>query len=238
MTTDTVSSSGQRRAATRSGTPTKRRITTPSLAEEAYQALHRLIVRGRLAPGERLVEPELCEQLGISRTPLREAVKLLAADGLVTLRRNRNAQVSLIDAKELEHLFEVEAGLESLAVGLAAKRMTNTEIKRLEAMQERLERLLDKGDRDAYFELNQRIHAHLVAGARNPVLEETHRRLLGRLERARYLALDRIGRWQESTEEHREILEALKARDGERASRLLASHVQHTGEVIAALNAR
>lgn len=219
-------------------TPAKRHIATPSLAEEAYATLHHLIVRGRLAPGERLVEPELCEQLRISRTPLREAVKLLAADGLVTLRRNRNAQVSLIDAKELEHLFEVEAGLESLAVGLAASRMTNTDIKRLASMQERLESLLAKGDRDAYFELNQRIHAHLVAGAKNPVLEETHRRLLGRLERARYLALDRIGRWQESTQEHRQILDALQARDGDRASRLLAEHVRHTGEVIAALNAR
>ncbi len=114
--------------------------------------------------------------------------------------------------------------------------MTNTELKQLEALQERLEKLHAKGDRDGYFALNQRIHALLVAGAKNPVLEETHRRLLGRLERARYLALDRLGRWQESTDEHRAILEALKARDGERASRLLADHVQHTGESITQIN--
>ncbi|MGR4067099.1 GntR family transcriptional regulator [Halomonas sp. LR3S48] len=214
----------------------RRRITTPSLAEEAYEALHDLIVHGRLAPGQRLIEPELCEQLGISRTPLREALKMLAADGLVTLRRNRNAQVSLIEPQELEHLFEVEAGLESLAASLAAKRMTNTELKRLESLQERLERLLEKGDRNAYFELNQRIHGLIVAGAKNPVLEETHRSLLGRLERARYLALDHIGRWEESTREHRDILEALKSRDSDLARRLLADHVQHTGDAIAAIN--
>lgn len=215
-----------------------RRIRTPSLAQEAYEVLHRMIVRGELPPGGRLIEPVLCEQLGISRTPLREALKRLSSEGLVTPRRNRNAMVTRIDASELAHLFEAEAGIESLAVGLAAERMTNTEIKQLEALQERLERLLIKGDRDAYFELNQRIHTLLVAGAKNPILEETHRNLLGRLERARYLALNRIGRWQESTDEHRAIVEALKARDGERARQLLGDHVRHTGEIIATLYVR
>lgn len=212
------------------------RITTPSLAEEAYLALHRRIVRGQLPPGELLLEPALCEELGISRTPLREALKRLAVEGLVVMPRNRRARVAPIDAQELEHLFEVEAGLESLAASLAATRMTNAELKRLESLQERLERLLEKGDRNAYFELNQRIHGLIVAGAKNPVLEETHRGLLGRLERARYLALDRLGRWEESTQEHHEILEALKARDGERTRRLLADHVRHTGDAIAAIN--
>ncbi|TLF48150.1 GntR family transcriptional regulator [Halomonas urmiana] len=216
--------------------PSRRRIQTTSLAQEAYEVLQRMIVRGELAPGERIAEPALCEQLGISRTPLREALRMLASDGLIATRRNRNAVVTLIDPRELEHLFEVEAGIESLAVSLAAQRMTNTELKQLETLQERLEKLHAKGDRDGYFALNQRIHALLVAGAKNPVLEETHRRLLGRLERARYLALDRIGRWQESTDEHRAILEALKARDGERARRLLIDHVQHTGESITQIN--
>ncbi|ALM53575.1 GntR family transcriptional regulator [Halomonas huangheensis] len=214
----------------------RRRIQSTSLAQEAYQVLQQMIVHGELAPGARIVEPALCEQLGISRTPLREALSLLASDGLITPRRNRNAIVSLIDAQELEHLFEVEAGIERLAVSLAAERMSNTEIKQLETLQEQLEKLLEKGDRDAYFTLNQRIHSLLVAGARNPVLEETHRRLLGRLERARYLALDRLGRWQESTDEHRAILEALKVRDGELAGRLLSEHVHHTGDAITAIN--
>lgn len=216
----------------------RRPIISPLLAVDAYQVLRQWIVHGRLAPGERLAEPELCQQLAISRTPLREALKMLATEGLVTLRRNRNARVSLIDAKELKHLFEVEAGLESMAAGLAASRMTNTELKRLETLQQRLEKFLHKGDREAYFALNQRIHSLIVAGAKNPVLEQTHQRLLGQLERARFLALDRLGRWQESTEEHRAILDALQARDAERASRLLQDHVQHTGEAIAAINRR
>lgn len=212
-----------------------RRVKLPSLTEVAFGELRRMIVRGHLAPGERLIEPELCETLGISRTPLREALKLLASEGLVALRRNRNAVVTRIDAQELEHLFEVEAGIESFAISLAAQRMTPTEIKRIEAIQERMEKLHGSGDLDAYFELNQRVHAMLVAGARNPVLEETHGRLLGRLERARYAALGKSGRWRQSAHEHREILDALKARDAERAQQLILAHVQHTGDVIAAI---
>lgn len=213
-----------------------KRVTTPSLGEEAYKALHQRIVRGQLAPGTTLLEPALCENLGISRTPLREALKRLSGEGLVILPRNRRARVAPIDAKELQHLFEVEAGLESMAASLAASRMTNTEIKQLERLQERLERLHAKGDRSAYFELNQRIHGLIVAGAKNPVLAETHRSMLGRLERARYLALDHFGRWDESTQEHRAILEALKTRDSDLAQRLLADHIQHTGKAIAAIN--
>lgn len=212
--------------------PYQRRIQSTSLAQEAYRVLQQMIVHGELAPGARIVEPALCEQLDISRTPLREAIRMLSSDGLVARRHNRNAVVTLIDSRELEHLFEAEAGIEGLAAGLAASRMTNTELKQLETLQERLEKLHAKGDRAAYFELNQRIHALLVSGAKNPVLEETHRRLLGRLERARYLALDSIDRWQESTDEHRAILEALKDRNGELAQRLLSDHVRHTGEAI------
>lgn len=212
--------------------PSQRRIQSTSLAQEAYRILQQMIVHGELAPGARIVEPALCEQLAISRTPLREAIRMLSSDGLVAIRHNRNAVVTLIDSRELEYLFEAEAGIEGLAAGLAANRMTNTDLKQLETLQERLEKLHAKGDRAGYFEVNQRIHTLLVAGAKNPVLEETHQRLLGRLERARYLALNSIGRWQESTDEHRAILEALKARDGERAQRLLADHVRHTGEAI------
>lgn len=235
MADDPSSAAQDKQAEAPSSASSRQRIRTTSLADQAYQALHRMIVRGELKPNERLLEPDLCNYLCISRTPLREAIKKLAAEGLVILRRHRNAVVAPIDASELEHLFEVEAGLEGIAIGLAVERMTNTEIHRLEALQERLERLVDKADLDRYFELNQRIHSLLVAGAKNPVLTETHQRLLGRLERARYLALGKFGRWRESAMEHREILEALKSRDAEHAQRLLAEHVQHTGKVIAGL---
>ncbi|MBN8413819.1 GntR family transcriptional regulator [Halomonas cupida] len=222
-------------APARSSALHRRRIQAPSLADEAYELLKGMIVQGELAPGERLLEPALCRRLGISRTPLRDALNQLAGEGLVTLRRNRNALVTRLDGAELRHLFEVEAGLEAMAVELAALRMTATELKRLTNLQERLEKQHAKGDRDGYFATNTRIHALLVAAARNPVLVETHQRLLGRLERARYLALDKLGRWQESTDEHRAILDALHARDPDLARRRMHDHVMHTGVAISAL---
>ncbi|MBY5926660.1 GntR family transcriptional regulator [Halomonas denitrificans] len=222
-------------APARSSALHRRRIQAPSLADEAYELLKGLIVQGELAPGERLLEPALCRRLGISRTPLRDALNQLAGEGLVTLRRNRNALVTRLDGAELRHLFEVEAGLEAMAVELAALRMTATELKRLTNLQERLEKQHAKGDRDGYFATNTRIHALLVAAARNPVLVETHQRLLGRLERARYLALDKLGRWQESTDEHRAILDALHARDPDLARRRMHDHVMHTGVAISGL---
>jgi len=208
------------------------RVVQPSLADVAQQALRQMIVRGELAPGERLVEPELGEALGISRTPLRDALKTLAAEGLVQLRRNRNSIVAPIDAEQLAHLFEVEAGMEGMAAVLACERMTNTEIKRLEVLQDRMERLQSAGDLDGYFELNQKMHEMIVAGSKNPVLIETHGRLIGQLERARFAALTKFGRWEESTSEHRMILEALKARDSAKVQELVMNHVSHTGEVI------
>ena len=237
-TTDdaTVASPSDRGARQRA--PHRRRIQAPSLADEAYDLLKGLIVHGELSPGERLLEPALCRRLGISRTPLRDALNQLAGEGLVTLRRNRNALVTLLDGDELRHLFEVEAGLEAMAVELAAGRMTETELKRLASLQTRLEKQHAKGDRDGYFATNTRIHALLVEAARNPVLVETHQRLLGRLERARYLALNRLGRWQESTDEHRAILDALIARDADLARRHMHEHVMHTGVAISALLTR
>jgi len=216
--------------------PHPRRIQFTSLAQEAHQILQQMIVHGELAPGARIVELALCEQLQISRTPLREAIGMLVNDDSVARQPSRNAVVTLIDSRELDYLFETEAAIEGFAVELAASRMTNTDLKQLETMQERLEKLQAKGDRAAYFALNQRIHALLVAGAKNSVLEEMHRHLLGRLERARYLALNSPDRWQEFADEYRSILAALKDRNGELARRLLSDHVRHTGESITVSN--
>lgn len=212
-----------------------RRVTQPSLSEVAKQQLRTMIVRGTLAPGEKLLEPELCEAFGISRTPLRDAFKALAAEGLIKLRRNRQSIVAPIDAQQLEHLFEVEAGIEGMAIAMACQRMTNTEIKRLETLQERIEGLRHGNDMDAYFELNQKIHSMIVEGAKNPVLQETHSHLLGRLERARYAALGQFGRIEESIQEHRMILDALKARDSVRVQALMQDHVRHTGDLVTAI---
>lgn len=211
------------------------KVQRPSLTDVAVRDIRRMIVRGHVDPGAKLNEPEICEALGISRTPVREALKLLAAEGLVELRRNRNPIVALVDAAELAHLFEVESGIESMAAKLSATRMLKADLDRLEKLQVRMERHRAKGELDDYFEINQQIHRLVVVGARNPVLAETHGWLLGRLQRARYLALSAEGRWEQSVLEHREILEALKHGDSEKAGRLFATHVERTGAIVTAM---
>jgi DNA-binding GntR family transcriptional regulator len=212
------------------------RLRRASLHERAVARLRQLIIRGQLAQGTELVEAELCAAIGVSRTPLREALKLLAAGGLVELRPNRSARVAQMQRGELIDLFETLSGLERHAAELAAERMTADDLAALARMQETMEGHFRAAEIDAYFELNHAIHLAIVAAARNPLLQQTHHGLMTRAEWARYAALGSQRRWDESIAEHRAILAALVGRDGADAGRLLARHVMATGlEVVQAL---
>jgi DNA-binding GntR family transcriptional regulator len=209
------------------------RVPRTGLHEHAAKKLRTLIVRGNLLPGEPLLEVNLSQALGISRTPLREALKQLAAEGLVELQLNRSAVVAPLRRDELTELFEAVSGIERCAAELAAIRMTAQDVERLEALQMRIERHHRRGELRDYFEVNQQIHGTIVGFARNSVLKASHDALLSRVERARLFALSADGRWEESVREHRQVLAALKARDAEHAGRLLAHHVRRTGEIVA-----
>ena len=209
------------------------RVPRAGLHEQAAARLRILIVRGDLSPGEMLFETELSEALGVSRTPLREALKQLASEGLVELRLNRSAIVAPLRRDELAELFEALSGIERCAAEFAAKRMDASDIERLEMLQTRIETHRDRGELREYFEINQQIHAAIVGFARNTALKAARDLLLPRAERARFQALHVGGRWDESVREHQEILAALKARNGERAGRLLGQHVWRTGQVVA-----
>jgi DNA-binding GntR family transcriptional regulator len=203
-----------------------------ALHELARDRLRSLIVRGDLAPGVALQETLLSEELGISRTPLREALKLLAAEGLLELRSNRSAQIAPLRQNEIDEIFEVISAIEGIAAQLAASRITNQELKRLTQLQERMEAHHDSGKLEEYFKINQEVHGFIVACAKNGVLQSTHDTLLARAERARFFALSSRARWDDSVREHRQILKALKARDPEAASRALAQHVLRTGRAV------
>jgi DNA-binding GntR family transcriptional regulator len=209
------------------------RVPRIGLHDKAAARMRLLIVRGDLAPGQPLLEADLSDALGISRTPLREALKQLASEGLVELRLNRSAIVAPIRAAELAELFEAVSAIERCAAELAAVRMNERDIERLEAMQQRIEAHHDRGELRDYFEANQQIHGAIVGFAGNSVLKATHDMLMPRAERARFLALSVSGRWDESVHEHREILAALRARDATRAGALLGHHVRRTGLVMA-----
>jgi DNA-binding GntR family transcriptional regulator len=208
------------------------RVVRSGLHEEAATRLRSLIIRGDLKPGEALVEAELCEALGLSRTPLREALKLLAAEGLVQLRLNRSSIVTTIEREEIDELFEAVAGIERIGAELAAIRMTARDHEKLVNLQQCMECHHDSGELRDYFDVNQQIHAFILACARNGALKSTHDGLMARVERARFFALSSQARWDESVEEHRQIMWALAARDSDKAGRLLAHHVQRTGQVV------
>jgi DNA-binding GntR family transcriptional regulator len=209
------------------------RVVRSGLHEEAAARLRTSIVRGEFGPGEQLVEADICEALGISRTPLREALKLLAAEGLVELRLNRSSLVAPLRREQLRELFEAVAGVERIAAELAAQRMTARDHDRLFKLQERMERHHDSGEMREYFDVNQQVHAFIVSCARNGVLKAAHDSLLARAERARFFALSSRGRWDQSVEEHRAVMAALADRNSDAAGRLLACHVLRTGEVVA-----
>lgn len=202
------------------------------LSTRAAERLRDLIVQGHLAPGQLIAEESLSTALGISRTPLREALRQLTAQGLILLRPNRGAQVAPLDAAAISALFETLAGVERFAAELAAERATEPDLRSLASLQAELRRQRDANRLSSYFEANQRIHLLIVRMAANPVLSEVHATLFPRAERGRFLALEHRGRWDESIGEHEEILDALRGRDPRRAGALLAAHVAHTGEAV------
>lgn len=210
----------------------RRSIERRSLHRDVADQIRDMIVEGELPPGERINEGALSEQFGISRTPLREALKVLASEGLVELRPNRGTRVSSITPEEVGELFEAVSGIERMAGELAALRMTERDIERLKALHERMERHYEAGERHDYFRLNQQIHNTIVSLAGNSILEATHASLMVRVRRARYLAIQSPERWHESVQEHRSIMQALEARDSAAAGDLILNHVRRTGEVV------
>ncbi len=191
-----------------------------------------MITRGELLPGARLNERLLTERFGISRTPLREAVKVLSAEGLVTLLPNRGAVVTTVTLKDAEDMFQLMAVLEALGGELACRRVSDEDLAELRALHEEMRGCHDAGQLDQYFELNQLIHQRIIDLAGNGELADAYRRVSLRIRRMRYLANLSKARWDEAMEEHDRILAALVDRDGERLKELLALHLTNKFKVI------
>jgi len=200
-------------------------ISRRSLHEETVERLRDMIVQGRLAPGARLNERILCQQLGISRTPLREAFKVLATEGLVELLPNRGAVVTVLDPGRLEQTFAVMGALEALAGELACARASERDLDEVRALHYEMRAAHARADLAGYFRHNQAIHLKLAEASGNPVLAHTYRQLNANVRRARYMANLSRERWDAAVREHEEILAALAARDAPRLKRLLGEHL-------------
>jgi DNA-binding GntR family transcriptional regulator len=197
------------------------------LHEEAADRLRDLIVQGRLAAGSRLNERLLAAQLGVSRTPLREAFKVLATEGLVELLPNRGAIVSQMDPVRLSESLAVMGALEALAGELACANATDAQLNEIRALHYEMLAYHARGDLAGYFKFNQAIHLKLVKYSGNSTLYNVYRQMNGNVRRARYMANLSKERWDAAVREHDEILAALGARDVKRIKALLSDHLAH-----------
>ena len=195
------------------------------LHEETVDQLRDLIVRGELAPGSRLNERVLTARLGVSRTPLREAIKLLATEGLVDLLPNRGAVVAPIDPARIAETLAVMGALESLAGELACVQASDEGIAEIRALHYEMLAMHARRDLDGYFRYNQAIHLKIVEASGNAVLAQTYRQLNANVRRVRYMANLSPERWDAAVQEHEAILAALSARDAARLKRLLRDHL-------------
>lgn len=213
-------------------------IVRRPLHEEAADRLRDLIVQGRLAAGVRLNERLLTAELGVSRTPLREAFKVLATEGLVELLPNRGAIVSQMDPVRLSESLAVMGALEALAGELACRSATDAQINEVRALHYEMLAYHARGDLAGYFKFNQAIHLKIVKYSGNTVLYNIYRQMNGNVRRARYMANLSKERWDAAVREHDEILAALAARDIKRIRALLSDHLAHKlASVLAALPA-
>jgi DNA-binding GntR family transcriptional regulator len=201
----------------------------PSLHGEIVTRLRDYIVDNNLPEGARIPERRLCEMFGISRTPVREALKVLASEGLVNLLPNRGSRVRSLSEQDICDLFDLMGGLESLAGRLACERITEEEVAEIERLHHEMYAFYLRRDLNGYFRVNRLIHERIVAAARNPTLSATYASHAGRLRGARFSpnAVADPERLSAAMREHEAILDALRRRAGTELSDILFLHLRH-----------
>lgn len=202
--------------------------------EVAYAALRERIITGDLQPGTPLSERTLCEQLQVSRTPLREAIKLLAREGLVEISATRRAKVASVSLEEAANMLTLLAALEGLSGEQACLKITGADIAELEVMQAAMRQSYEAKDLTGYFELNQGIHLKILQVADNKVLSEMFVNLNARLRHVRRRLHPTPGRWLQAVTEHEQMLVLLKKGDGKKLRALMEDHLRNKIDVFLA----
>jgi DNA-binding GntR family transcriptional regulator len=202
------------------------------LHEDVVGRLRHMLLEGEIPPGTRVPERELCEAFGISRTPLREALKVLGAEGLVVLLPNRGARAALLTSKDVQDLFEVCEGLEAIAGELACGRITDDEMQEIAALNEQMQNHHRDRDLAQYYRCNRQIHEAIVRAADNAVLWHLYESVTARIRRARFVAPMTPAHWELAVREHEAILNALLRRDGAALSHVLRRHLRHKREAV------
>jgi DNA-binding GntR family transcriptional regulator len=207
-------------------------ISRLALHDQVASRLRTMLVEGRIAPGAKLNERELCAQLQVSRTPLREAIKLLAAEGLVDLLPNRGAIAVKLTEADVLNTFEVLAMLEGMSGELAAKRITEEELAEVRALHYEMMACHARRDLSGYYRLNARIHTAINEAAGNPVLAQTYRSINARVQSLRFRTNQDDAKWKHAVEEHEQMIAALAARDAGAMRKVLVSHLMRKRDTV------
>jgi DNA-binding GntR family transcriptional regulator len=213
-------------------TPVLQKLERQRLHDTVVEHIRNFIVEGAMAPGSKLNEREICETLGISRTPLREAMKVLAAEGLVDITPNRGANVSRMSETEIWEMFELMSGLEALSGELACERITPAEVAKIKALHYEMLACRAQNDLPGYYRCNQAIHDQISEAARNSILRQTFISINRRLKALRFRSNLNASKLDKAVQGHEEMLIALEARDGKRLAAILRQHLLEKRDVL------
>ncbi len=202
------------------------------LRELVLDAIRSAIMNGTLQPRERLMEIQLAEELGVSRTPIREALRKLELEGFIVMVPRKGAYVSDLSFKDIADVFEIRAALEGLAAGLAAERITEDELERMERLLVEKQEAILQDDIDKLVEVDTKFHELMYQSSRNVRLSTIISNLREQIQRFRLTSLSYPGRNKLSLEEHKKIVEAIQARDYQSARQLAQEHIENAENVL------
>lgn len=202
------------------------------LREVVAETLREAIVNGMLKPGERLMEIQLAEELGVSRTPVREAIRKLELEGFVVMIPRRGTYVADLSIKDINEVFEIRTALDVLAAGLAVERITEDELEQLERLLVEIGELIEEDDADKIVESDSQFHDILYRASRNDRLVGIINNLREQFTRFRSISIQYPGRMQKSVEEHRRLVEAIASRDTDLAQQLAREHMENSEQTL------
>lgn len=197
------------------------------LREIVFETLREAIITGQLKAGERLMEVQLAEEMGVSRTPVREAIRKLELEGLVVMVPRKGAYVADLSTKDIADVFEIRAALEALAAALACERITEEELEELERLLVKVAECAEKNDLETLIQVDTQFHDVLYRASRNDRLVQIINNLREQIQRFRTTSLATPGRMRETVEEHKALVEAIAARNVELAQRLAQEHIEN-----------
>jgi DNA-binding GntR family transcriptional regulator len=203
-------------------------VSRRTLHDELVGRIRDLIIEGHLAPESRIHEGQLGQALGVSRTPLREALKFLASEGLIELVPGRGAVVRRLTPRDVRDMLDVLAALETTAARLACQRASDAEIASLRRLHDEMMGYYATRTRLEYFKRNQAFHAGLATLSGNAFLAATHEGIQSRLRRIRFVGSDAPEKWAGAVAEHEEMVQALEARDADRLAAVIGRHLEAT----------